>query len=68
MRKTETLANREHIEELLFNRKDIKSIDIARETNIPYVSIAKYRNGERNYTGINLDYAIKLTKAYKKLK
>lgn len=63
-----TLANREHIEELLFNRNDIQSVDIARETKIAYVTIAKYRTKERDYMGINLDYAIKLTDAYKKLK
>lgn len=62
------IANKDYIEELLFNRRDIKSYDIAKSSGIPYVSITQYRSGTRNYTGMNLDYAIELSNAYQKLK
>lgn len=63
-----TIADRRKIEELLFGRLDIASVDIAKTTGIPYISIAKYRTGERSYLGINLETSIKLTKAYEQLK
>lgn len=61
------IANRTKIEDLLFEQKGITTHQIAEVTEIPYSTVSKWRNGNRNYTIINLDYAIRLTVAYDKL-
>lgn len=63
----QVIANEDKITELLFIRGDISTRQISDITGLPYVSVAKYRTGERKYTGINMKAAIKLTTAYDKL-
>lgn len=60
------IADLNKIEELLFNSEHIMSRAIADNTGIHYQSIAKWRNGERNYRAMNIDFAVDLTNFYDK--